>query len=413
MTGSEASESDLLDIGLLSPALEAARRALRQMRDTDIPPALRNVAARSGRLPPPLAHKLLQTLDDSEWLRAEAIAAWADIDPEDPDRKRRASSAFLQRPVGWVDQVRSLADESAGAAAARTAQKLEESLGKAQRRIKRLEELLAEAEERVRRSEASGVERLSEHAERLERSRSRELVEYEQLQRMVADLEERLVEVIAERDALAKGRATRAPRSAMPPPIPSGHRRSPWELGSPLELARYLDDLVAAGAVAPIEAERAGSVIPSGVLRLPPGLAPDRAEAVYWLLDEPTALMVAIDGWNAAHLLISPPDIEARRRIVEAGRRLAAASVGRRRVIVIFDSREGSEHLTYPDVEVRFVASADEGILDLARAAVSPLVVVSSDRRVREGAEAAGAVGLWSQALVDWLDTGGRRTFRA
>jgi hypothetical protein len=31
------------------------------------------------------------------------------------------------------------------------------------------------------------------------------------------------------------------------------------------------------------------------------------------------------------------------------------------------------------------------------------MVVVTSDRRVREEAEAAGAVGLWSQALVEWM----------
>jgi hypothetical protein len=153
--------------------------------------------------------------------------------------------------------------------------------------------------------------------------------------------------------------------------------------------------------------------MPSGSIKLPQGLAPDRAEAIYWLLDQPAALMVAIDGWNAAHMLVSPPDHEARGRIVEAGRRLAVASVGKRRVIVMFDSREGNEHHRYPEVEVTFVDSADEGILELARTTTAPLVVVTSDRRVREGAEAAGAVGLWSQALVDWLLTGGRRTFRA
>jgi hypothetical protein len=414
MTRSEASDAGPLDVALLLPALEAARRALRQMKGQDIPPALRNLAARSGRLPPPLASRLLQALNGSEWLRAESVAAWKDIDPDDPDAKRRASAAFLQRPEGWEALVRSLADETAETAAIRTEHKLAENLAKAERRIERLESMLAGAEERVRRSEASVAERLKEQADRLGRSQARELLEFEQLQRMVGDLEERLVEVIAQRDVLAKDVLSPPSRSVTPPPpFSSTHRPGAWEFGTPVELARHLDDLVAAGVMPPAEIANPPGAIRSGTLRLPPGLAPDRAEAIYWLLDQPVAMMVAIDGWNAAHLLRSPPDLEARGRIVEAGRRLAAASVGKRRVIVIFDSRAGNEHHRYPEVEVRFVASADEGILELARTTEAPLVVVTSDRRVREGAEAMGAVGLWSQAVVDWLQTGGRRTFRA
>ena len=413
MTRSEAFDSGLLDAALLLPALEAARRALRQMRDKDIPPALRNVAARSGRLPPPLAQRLLQVLDGSEWLRAESVAAWQDIDPEDPDAKRRASAVFLQRPDGWEALVRHLADESAEAAAIRTGRKLEENLARAERRVERLEALLSDSEERARQSEGSLAERLREQADRLGRSKSRELLELEQLQRTAADLEERLAEVIAERDDLAKSLSSPPRGSVAPPPLPSAHRPGAWELGSPLELARHLDDLASAGAVSPVAISTPGDAIHSGSIKLPQGLAPDSAEAIYWLLAQPAALMVAIDGWNAAHMLTSPPDLEARSRIVEAGRRLAIASVGKRRVIVMFDSREGNEHHRYLEVEVRFVDSADEGILDLARTTTAPLVVVTSDRRVREGAEAAGAVGLWSQALVDWLQTGGRRTFRA
>jgi hypothetical protein len=56
------------------------------------------------------------------------------------------------------------------------------------------------------------------------------------------------------------------------------------------------------------------------------------------------------------------------------------------------------------------VASADEEIISLA-GQVPGLVVITSDRRVREEAEARGAIGLWSEALVDWLETEGRRTF--
>jgi rRNA-processing protein FCF1 len=53
-------------------------------------------------------------------------------------------------------------------------------------------------------------------------------------------------------------------------------------------------------------------------------------------------------------------------------------------------------------VEVRFPASADEALIELAGESGS-LVVITSDRRVREEAGQAGAIGLWGEALIDWL----------
>lgn len=411
LTGSVEPNSPRFDVALLAPALEAARRALRKLDETDIPAALRDIAARSGRLPPPLARRLAQELDASEWLRAEAVAAWPDIDFSTVDGKHRASAMFLQRPQGWEDETSSLVEESAGAQAWRVSQRLAEDLGKAGRRIEGLESLLAKSEERARLAEESAGERLSELSDRLGRNRSRDLLEIKQLQSVVADLDERLAAATRARDEIAKELEATRGRRRPTEPLPT---RGPgaWGARRPLEVARHLDDLVSAGAVTPVtQEERRGS---GGIdsLNLPQGISPDRAEAIYWLLDQTVAVVVAIDGWNAAHLLASPPSAEDRQQIVEAGRRISSASRGRRRVIVVFDSRESPEQFTHPEVEVRYVASADEGILELAANSSGPLVVVSSDRRVREGAQAVGAVGLWSQALVDWFRTGGRRTFR-
>ncbi len=395
---------------MLAPALEAARRALRKLDDTDVPAAVREIAARSGRLPPPLARRLMQALDESEWLRAETLAAWPDIDPVSADPKHRASALFLQRPDGWEDASSTLAEESAGAGASRLAQRLAEDLGKARRRIEVLEGLLVKAEDRLGVAEASVKDRLAEQSERSVRSRQRDLVEIKQLQSVVADLDERLAAATEERDQLAAGAG--AAERRRPPELRSPARvMGAWEPRGPLELARHLDDLVSAGSITPIEEEVPIASEAGDPLLLPHGVRPDRAEAIKWLLDQTATVMVTIDGWNAAHLLMSPPGSEDRERIVEAGRRIAVASRGRRKVIVIFDSREGTDHFSHPEVDVRYVTSADESILELARSRAWPLVVVSSDRRVREGAEAEGAVGLWSQALVDWFQTGGRSTF--
>ena len=49
----------------------------------------------------------------------------------------------------------------------------------------------------------------------------------------------------------------------------------------------------------------------------------------------------------------------------------------------------------------------------MAKRDATGLVVITSDRRVREAVEKAGAVGLWSEALIEWLKTGGKRTFQS
>jgi hypothetical protein len=146
-------------------------------------------------------------------------------------------------------------------------------------------------------------------------------------------------------------------------------------------------------------------------LRLPTGVRPDHAEAIDWLTSVPTAVRVAIDGWNAAHQLASPPTAAERDRIVEAARRLDLASRGPRRIQVVFDSSDLIDQRTTKHYEVLFVPSADEQLIAEARENPVGLVLITSDRRVRETAEAAGAVGLWSEALVDWLKLRGRRTF--
>ena len=46
--------------------------------------------------------------------------------------------------------------------------------------------------------------------------------------------------------------------------------------------------------------------------------------------------------------------------------------------------------------------TADREIAELVAELGGPRVVVSTDREVREAAEEAGALALWSEALVEW-----------
>ena len=91
----------------------------------------------------------------------------------------------------------------------------------------------------------------------------------------------------------------------------------------------------------------------------------------------------------------------------------ALASSGKRLVTAVFDSSQVGESFSADEVVVTFVGSADEELIEMANRGATRMVVITSDRRVREAVEKAGAVGLWSEALIDWLRTGGRRTFQS
>jgi hypothetical protein len=72
---------------------------------------------------------------------------------------------------------------------------------------------------------------------------------------------------------------------------------------------------------------------------------------------------------------------------------------------VVYDSSIDGDPVSTGRVTVCFAdpgRSADEEIVALAEHTPGPVVVISGDRSVREGAEAAGALALWSSALADW-----------
>jgi predicted RNA-binding protein with PIN domain len=78
-------------------------------------------------------------------------------------------------------------------------------------------------------------------------------------------------------------------------------------------------------------------------------------------------------------------------------------------VVVVYDSAVSPEAETGSGpggVRIRFTRnglSADDEIRRLAAEGSGPVVVVSSDREVREGSERHGAIALWSEALIAWI----------
>jgi predicted RNA-binding protein with PIN domain len=173
----------------------------------------------------------------------------------------------------------------------------------------------------------------------------------------------------------------------------------------------------AGGSPAAGEAAGEGAVPPDRRIpvRLPGGVLDDSVEAAEHLLRTPGAVLV-VDGYNVT--MSGWPELgaaEQRRRAVAALADLAARTSIR--VELVFDGADvGDGTLAVPTparqlVRVRFSppgVEADDVVLDLVAQlpASRPVIVASSDNRVRQGARRGGANLLYSRQLLDTLGVG-------
>jgi predicted RNA-binding protein with PIN domain len=409
--------TDWIPPELLAPAFKAVRKALRDLDPDEVPAVLRRIAGQSGRrLPPPLARKLIDTLDENEWLREKAAEAGSDLDPASSDPARAVSALFLLRPEGWEDRAREAAEQRATGAQQTLVATLQRTIADLQQQLEAAREKAKGAQQRAQaaavdadrkaQSARSAVEaaRQEEREAADEQRRNYETL-LERYQRLLRDLEEAGDRITTLRDELL--RARRIGRSAA---VPAGPQA--WAVRDPLEIARILDDIVEAvrpEAVAAALATVEGTVTP---FAFPAGVSPDRKEAIVWLAAYEDPYGLVVDGYNVTFLLDEEGFTEAttRDRLNEGLARLRRAAAAPIQVTVVYDSAQagGMTSSQGPGgIEIRFTEaghSADEEILRIAAATSSRLAVISTDRRVREGAEECGALGLWSQALVAWLE---------
>ncbi|HEX7100347.1 MAG TPA: hypothetical protein VF377_14040 [Acidimicrobiia bacterium] len=383
---------------LLRPAAERLRKVLQRMDDEDVPAPLRRLAESSDRrLPPPILKRALAELDTSEWLREEVLAD-SELDPDSP------ADLFIRRPEGWEERLEDMAAAAAARAEERDRGALERELAAARKRITELQaatkaeaEQLARVEQKTEQRFAArlaAAERARRDAEQrareAERQATRLAAELDRMRDEVSDLQTRIEGL---RQLLEKER-----RSGGGPPVLETRGWFPTE---PEALAVELDRITAALRRPPGLGEEP-SVVAAEALRIPKDLRPDRIEAIHWLLHRRVRWL--IDGYNLAHLLSPEGGAGVRRRVVESAGRLVTLSPPGTLAVVIFDSSvDQAEIPTSRRVRVLFEGSADEWIIDAARPGD---VVVTSDRRVREAAEAKGAQGVWSEALVAWIDAG-------
>jgi predicted RNA-binding protein with PIN domain len=398
---------------LFRRAIEAARKAIHDLDSDQVPAGLRRVAGQSGGLTPPLTLALLKAIDSYEWLREKALEAWpeADVKAEGPDQ---ASALLLLRPDGWSARLAALA----AAGGAEKERNLESDLA---RRLETAQSGFEKQGQRLRTEQQRHEAEVRELRERLEleraarrllqaaplRAEATRSAEIDRLAAAAASLEEERdqarVDARRSREALVGERRRRASVEA----DLAGQVGSESWSGDPLELAMRLDRVAAMARPAASE-EVGGS--PSGFapLRLPEGVLPDDVAAFKWLARRREATTLVVDGYNAAFQLVEPGNAaEGRHRLRLLLERLVRVAVGSLRTIVIYDSAVDLDPAppAANTVEIRFTSagvSADDEIEALIPALDGPVVVVSSDREVRERAEASGALALWSEGLAQW-----------
>jgi hypothetical protein len=392
---------------VLQAAIRAARRSLRDLEEDQIPASTRPVAASAARhLPPPLANALVRDLDRFAWMRDKAVEAWPEIEEAAGDDA--ASAAFLLRSEGWEKIVEKATAERSGRDLGRTVERLtnrvrdlEHELGVERERADKARAEKAKAEHRVRRQSQEIDQKLQEarQAERVSRlaAESRVASLRRDLDEALADLSEADDRVSFLREELLRARrAAHAQPVARPPDA--------WSSRDPAVLASLLDQIVASARPEAVPATGPRTEAPQERLTLPLGVRPDTAGAVDWLLDQDDPFVMIVDGYNLSHQWATPLTREDLNHRLARIRRLAIAPA---RVVVVYDSTLSGGGQDGPGpggIEVRFTdegALADDEIVDMARTLSGNVVVVSSDREVRERADEA--LCLWSQALREWL----------
>ena len=232
---------------LFRRALEAAAKALRDLKANQIPADLRRVARRPLPLPPPLAASLLKGIDRYEWLREKALEAWPEADGQaaGPDQ---ASALLLLRPPGWTGQVAALAADLGGEETHSAGEDLERRLQAAQAEAGEWKRRARAETQKARREGAEARDRLTEERalrQALQAAPAREeAARDDAAERLNAQVEERTAE---RNTARREGRRLRQElaaqsraRAAAEAQLAEAGGKESWE-GDPLGLAAYLD----------------------------------------------------------------------------------------------------------------------------------------------------------------------------
>lgn len=395
-----------------------------EVPDTVIAPALELawVVARVGAeaRPPIRVPGPLRPLMRFSKLNATALATLRRVLEEDEDFRSRVAMAvteelgrpsmvFLQRGEGWQEELTALSNDMTAAAAEYEVDRAERA---AVAKLTALEGALRRAEAMAATARVSNDRAMAELAtERRERRQAEE---------HLSELTRRVARVVDERDAarrrvaetLAELRAVQtemavlkkqlADRDVIPARETAGLALAEASAGA-AALSAALQRVAAALAAPqaprpapsrPARAERSSSVPAVGrrPVPLPPAVFDDSSQAAEFLVKVP-GVMVLIDGYNATLAAWATLSLgEQRARLLDAASELAARTGAQ--VHVVFDGSEQPARQPPPEGRkgLRWSFSppgveADDVLLAMVDATETsrPVVVASSDRRVRDG----------------------------
>lgn len=400
---------------LLRPALEAARRALRDLDPDQVPADLRKVVAYTGgKLPPPLAKALLLACDRYPWLVEKAVEAWPEADVG-AGGFAGASALFLLRPEGWEVALAELAAAEGEAAGGEGGESARRDAADAKRRLEVLAAKLKD-QERAHAERVAGLEAQLTEARSRFKERRAALARDERTAEQAAEAQRRAMEELgAERDELARRvaeladdvAAERRSRREAERAAAEAAGTASWSASDPIVLAGRLDEVARMARPRVPEAEFSAAGTRRG-LRLPSAVRPDSPEAIAWLMALTEPVTVLVDGYNVGFRLTGDrrPG-PARDRLLPILDRLQRLAAGSLTVFAVFDSSEQAAEPVPPmgRVKVFFTSkgrSADDEIADLAAGLAGSVVVVTSDRALREAVEAVGAQALWSESVIAW-----------
>lgn len=394
-------------VEVLEPVLDAARAVLRDLEAEEVPAGVVKVARHSGKkLPPPYARRLVAELDENDWLRDKVTDRVIDADPDADDRRLGAAGLFLHRPDGWESRFSALVDEQESTQAGSRAAGLEQEVARLTTALEVAKDKEKKARQAADRARADADRRVKELRAALDSARSESPGASADLadalasaEADVARLRSELTEADGKIDSL-KQMLLKARRSESV--SEGGGGPSVWQSSDPLDKAKLLDEVMTAmrpGVVAP-----GGPGPAAAPLQIPEGVRPDQIDAIHWLLQQNQPLTLVVDGYNVTYEL--DPSLattsDLRERVRDGLTRLRRLARGALPTVLIFDSQEEESVIPGP-VEVRFVSSADDEIVRLSSQLAGNIVVVSTDREVRERAEHNGAIALWSESLVEWM----------
>jgi predicted RNA-binding protein with PIN domain len=418
--GGRGDDLNRAEVSLLRPALETAVIVARAGESSDprqaAPPSLR-AFFRFQKLPSRALVVARRAIDDDDAFRTrvrDAVAA-------DPDLVGEAGWLLLDRPDGWEVDLADLIAAAGRADEERDARKLARVLEQARAALARSEATASEIRrerdqlsallEAERAARAELDERVAVQGAQLEQATAERATAIRELKDFEARLAVRTDEL---RDATSRiAELERAPSPANLAAAPRGVDDAVEPAIDGVALARVLaearaasDQLAAAIARAvELSGEPEATAAPNAragrprrrPAAVPRGMFDDTPEAAAHFLRLPAAI-VLVDGYNVAMRGWPGQELRAQRDRLVGALAGVCARTGADSVVV-FDGadvapvagRAGHRH-----VQVRFSpegVEADDVVLALIDEvpADAPVIVVSDDRRVRDGARSRGA----------------------